>query len=60
MGPDDNVIFWKRFLQPFNDALKIFKNSLFMIPQTFGIFPAHASGGASELGFLVGVVRRFE
>ena len=60
MGSYHDGILRKRFLQPGNDALEIFKNGQLMVSQAFGIFPAHAAGSASVLRLLAGVFSRFE
>jgi hypothetical protein len=51
MRPDKYSVFWKCFFERWYELLKVPKDSLFMIPQPFGILKSHAPSCLSEPGF---------
>jgi hypothetical protein len=51
MRPDNYSVFWKCFFERWYELLEVPKDSLFMIPQSFGILTAHTPGCLSEPGF---------
>ena len=58
MGSNDNVDIRKRLIKFRDQLLKIPEHGTFVIPQPFGIFPAHTPGGAAESGGFTGLFHR--
>ena len=51
MRPDNYSVLWKCFFERWYELLEVLKDSLFMIPQPFGILTGHTPSCLPEPGF---------